>query len=310
MEKFYNIIYNNAESDEDIMNFKEELINYTNIINKELKKYIRKEKCLEEKLNNSVEYSLMAGGKRLRPILMLATYKLFRNDYERCFPFAISIEMIHNFSLIHDDLPDIDNDDFRHGKPTNHKKFNPATAILAGDSLLNYAYLTLSKELKKDLSKTKIECFYELSNATDRMILGEYIDTEYEGKKVLENQLEYMHKNKTGALIKAAIRIGAILAEASEDDIEKLSSFAERIGLAFQIKDDILSEIGDEKILGKPVGNDKKLKKCTYVSKYGLKQSEKLLDNNIKEALEILDYFGTKTKFLRNLTLYIKNRNK
>ena len=292
------------------MEFKEELRQYNDIINKELEKYIRKNECLEHKLNESVEYSLMAGGKRLRPTLMLATYKLFKEDYEKCMPYAVAMEMIHNFSLIHDDLPGIDNDDFRHGKPTNHKQFNEATAILAGDSLLNYAYLTISRDMQKEMLNEKILAFYEISSAVDRMIIGEYVDTEYEGKKALEDELEYMHKNKTGALIRASVRIGAILGSAKEKDLNNLTLFAEKIGLAFQIKDDILSEIGNEKILGKPVGNDKKRNKCTYVSKYGLEKSIEELDKNINESLIILKDYGEEAEFLRKLAIYIKDRNK
>ncbi len=292
------------------MVFKEELKQYSDLIDNELEKYIRKDKCLEQKLNESVKYSLMAGGKRIRPTLMIATYKLFKEDYEKCFPFAVAMEMIHNFSLIHDDLPGIDNDDFRHGKPTNHKQFNEATAILAGDSLLNYAYLIISQDLKNNMTKEKIEAFYELANAVDRMIIGEYVDTEYEGKKVLEDELEYMHKNKTGALIRASVRIGAILANAEKEDLKKLTLFAEKIGLAFQIRDDILSEIGNEKILGKPVGNDKKRKKCTYVSKYGLKKAEEELNKNIDEAINLINYYENKGEFFKNIANYIKDRNK
>ena len=292
------------------MEFKEELRQYNDIINKELEKYNRKNECLEHKLNESVEYSLMAGGKRLRPTLMLATYKLFKEDYEKCMPYAVAMEMIHNFSLIHDDLPGIDNDDFRHGKPTNHKQFNEATAILAGDSLLNYAYLTISRDMQKEMLNEKILAFYEISSAVDRMIIGEYVDTEYEGKKALEDELEYMHKNKTGALIRASVRIGAILGSAKEKDLNNLTLFAEKIGLAFQIKDDILSEIGNEKILGKPVGNDKKRNKCTYVSKYGLEKSIEELDKNINDSLIILKDYGEEAEFLRELAIYIKDRNK
>ena len=292
------------------MKFKEELKQYNYLINNELEKYIRKNNCLEKKLNESVEYSLMAGGKRLRPTLMLATYKLFKSDFSECLPFAVAMEMIHNFSLIHDDLPGIDNDDFRHGKPTNHKKFNEATAILAGDSLLNYAYLIISKDMHKNYSCKKIECLYELSKAVDRMIIGEYVDTEYEGKQALVDELEYMHKNKTGALIISSVRIGAILAEADKKELEELTLFAEKLGLAFQIKDDILSEIGDEKKLGKPVGNDKKRGKCTYVSKYGLDKSNNELNKNIDEAIKIINTYGNKAEFLRNIAIYVKDREK
>ena len=292
------------------MNFKDELKNYATIIEKALEKHIRKQECLEKNLNKSVEYSLMAGGKRLRPTLILATYKLFKEDYNICMPYVVAIEMIHNFSLIHDDLPGIDNDDFRHGKPTNHKMFNEATAILAGDSLLNNAYLVISENLKKNLTKENIQCFYELSYAVDRMLIGEYVDTEYEGKQALIDELEYMHKNKTGALIRASVRIGAILAKANKEELENLTNYAEKIGLAFQIKDDILSETGDEKVLGKPVGNDKKRKKCTYISKYGLEKAEQELEKNIKEAINCLEPYGEKAEFLKDLAIYIGERNK
>ena len=304
------------------MDFKTELKMYQDIVNKELEKYIRKNKCIEKVLNSAMEYSLMAGGKRLRPILVIATYKLFKENIEECMPYAVAIEMVHNFSLIHDDLPGIDNDDFRHGKLTNHKKFNEATAILAGDSLLNNAYIIISKDLQQSLkeSKTeknqeeilnnKIKVFNEFSNAVDRMIAGEYVDTEYEGKDITTEDLDYIHQNKTGALLKLCVRMGAILANASEEDAKSLTIYAEKIGLAFQIKDDILSEEGDEKVLGKPVGNDKEMEKCTYVSKYGLQKSKEILENITNEAIQELDKYGEKAIFLKELAKYIQNRNK
>ena len=294
------------------MEFKEKLKIYQNKVNKELEKYIRKNECPEKILNNSMEYSLMAGGKRLRPILVIATYELFKKDIEKCLPYAVAIEMVHNFSLIHDDLPGIDNDDFRHGKPTNHKQFNEATAILAGDGLLNNAYMVISCDLKKskeDLD-TKLKVFNEFSYSVDRMIAGEYVDTEYEGKEIMEEYLDYIHINKTGALLKLCVRMGAMLANCAENDLNKLTNYAEKIGLAFQIKDDILSEEGNEEILGKPVGNDKELGKCTYVSKYGLNGAKEKLDIITKEAINELKEYGEKAEFLKQLALYIQNRNK
>ena len=295
------------------MEFKEQLKEYQEMINKEIKKYLRREDVPEKILNNSMEYSLMAGGKRIRPILVMATYKIFNENIEKCMPYALAIEMVHNFSLIHDDLPGIDNDDFRHGKPSNHKQFNEATAILAGDGLLNYAYIVVSEDLKKSNNeelKSKIQVFNEFSNAVDRMIAGEYVDTEYEGKQISDDYLEYIHKNKTGALLRLCVRMGAILAGASDIDLERLTSYSEKIGLAFQIKDDILSEEGDEKILGKPVGNDKELEKCTYVSKYGLDGAKDILEKITKEAIDEISIYGEKAEFLKQLALYIKNRNK
>ncbi len=296
------------------MDFKEELKHYQEIVNRELEKYIIKKECQEKKLNQSMEYSLMAGGKRLRPILVLSTYRLFREDIRKCFPYSVAIEMVHNFSLIHDDLPGIDNDDFRHGKLTNHKKFNEATAILAGDGLLNSAYIVISNDLKNTENKEeqvkKLQVFNEFALAVDRMIAGEYVDTEYEGKEITTEDLNYIHENKTGALLKLCVRMGAILGGANDKDLENLTSYAEKIGLAFQIKDDILSVEGDEKILGKPVGNDKKLEKCTYVSKYGIDKSKEILEKITKEAIKKLESFGSKAEFLRDLALYIENRNK
>lgn len=299
------------------MEFKENLKKYQNILNQELEKYIRKGKCPEEVLNNSMEYSLMAGGKRLRPILVLATYELFKKDYEECMPFAVAMEMVHNFSLIHDDLPEIDNDDFRHGKPTNHKQFGHATALLAGDGLLNQAYIVISDEILysienqyKENFRNKARAFNEFTKAVDRMIAGEYLDTELEGKNISKEMLEYIHANKTGALLKLCARMGAILADSSENDIERLSKYADKIGLAFQIKDDILSEEGNPEITGKPVGNDKKLGKCTYVSYYGLDGAKKELDKIVKEAIDELEIYGEKAEFLRQLAMYIKDRNK
>lgn len=299
------------------MEFKEKLKEYQILVNKELEKYVRKQECYEKNLNNSMEYSLMAGGKRLRAILVIDIYKLFRSDYEKCFPFSMALEMIHNFSLIHDDLPEIDNDDFRHGKPTNHKQFNHATALLAGDGLLNQAYIVISEELKKDMEnlnysdlKNKCRAFNEFTVAVDRMIAGEYLDTELENKQITKELLQYIHENKTGALLKLSVRMGAILAGAPEEEIENLSKFSEKIGLAFQIKDDILSEEGDQNVMGKPVGNDKELNKCTYVSYYGLEGAKEELNKTINDALEYLKPYGEKTKFLRELTIYIRDRNK
>lgn len=299
------------------MEFKEKLKNYQEIINNELEKHIRKQDCPERVLNESMEYSLMAGGKRLRPILTIATYELFEKDYKECIPFAVAIEMLHNFSLIHDDLPEVDNDDFRHGKPTNHKKFNHLTALLAGDGLLNQAYIVISETIintlnKKDINciKNRIEAFNEITKAIDKMIAGEYLDTELEEKHISEEMLKYIHKNKTGELWKVCVRNGAIIANAPKEDIERLSRYAEKIGLAFQIKDDILSKEGDPEITGKPVGNDKQRGKTTYVSYYGLDGAKQELNRIIKEAIEEIEVYGEKAEFLKQLAIYIKDRNK
>ncbi len=295
------------------MDFKQKLENYQKIINEELEKYMTEKDCPEKMLYQAMKYSVMAGGKRLRPILVIATYQLFNEDIEKCMPYAIAIEMVHNSSLIHDDLPGIDNDDIRHGKPTNHKQFNEATAILAGDTLQNKPYEIISQDLMEskpeELSK-KIRVLEEFAQATKNMLSGQFVDTQSEGKSISEETLKYIHQNKTGAFLKLCVRMGAILAKASEKDIENLSIYAEKIGLAFQIKDDILSEEGDEKTLGKPVGNDKKLEKCTYVAKYGLENAKEILRKTTKEAIARLEQYGQKAEFLKELALYIENRNK
>ena len=286
-------------------------------VDEELEKYLRKEECYEKVLNEALEYSLMAGGKRLRAILVIEAYKLFQEDYEKCLPFSMALEMVHNFSLIHDDLPEIDNDDFRHGKPTNHKKFNHATALLAGDYLFNNAYMVIGQELLRvsnsgdqaDLAN-KIRAFHEFSHAVDRMIAGEYLDTELEGQQIPLELLQYIHHNKTAELLKIALRMGAIIAGASEEDIENLSQYADRIGLAFQVKDDILSEEGNQEILGKPTGNDKEHQKCTYVSYYGLEGAKKELERLTQEALNYLEAYGEKGEFLKELTIYLQQREK
>ena len=296
------------------MDFKNELSKYQEQVNTELEKYLRKQDCPERILNSAMEYSLMAGGKRLRPTLVLSTYKLFNENLKEAMPYAISIEMVHNASLIHDDLPGIDNDDFRHGKLTNHKKFNEATAILAGDGLFNHAYIVISNDLlntknEQELNR-KLRIFNEFSVATDRMLAGEYLDTECEGKNISSEELKYIHKNKTGAYLRLCARMGAILGGATENQLEKITEYAEKIGLAFQIKDDILSEIGDEKITGKPVGEDREKGKCTYVSEYGLKKSKEILHQITNEAIGELDEFGEKAEFLASLARYIETRNK
>lgn len=296
------------------MNFKEELKGYADVVNNELKKYVNEVDCPEHILNDSMKYSLMAGGKRLRPVLILAAYNLFKDDTEKVYKYAVAMEMVHTFSLIHDDLPAIDNDDYRRGKLTNHKKFNEATAILAGDGLLNKAYNLLIEDiantLDQDEKNVKIVALYEMSYAIDRMIAGEYVDTEYEGKQISSEYLEYMHENKTGAIIKASVKIGAMLAGASNEEIEQLGLYAEKIGLAFQIKDDILSEIGNQEELGKPVGNDRERGKCTYVTKYGLEKAQKMLDDITNEAIEIIKNYDKNSEFLIELAKYISTRNK
>lgn len=281
--------------------FKEKLKKYTDDFNYELKKYIFDKHCLEARLYESMEYTLFSNGKRIRPILMMSVCDMFGQDIEKCFPYAVALEMIHNFSLIHDDLPGIDNDKFRHSKPTNHIAFDEATAILAGDNLLNIAYKIMINDIFNQTNKEseeKIKALKFISDAISKMIVGEYLDTIDEGKCIEKSELDYIHENKTGALIEAAIVCGGYLSFVSDEDLNNLKKYAKNIGLAFQIKDDILSEIGKHTKTGKPVGNDRKMKKCTYVTMYGVDKSYEILNILVEEAKSYLNIYKDKAKFL------------
>lgn len=294
------------------MDFKNELSKYQEQVNTELEKYLRKQDCPERILNSAMEYSLMAGGKRLRPTLVLSTYKLFNENLKEAMPYAISIEMVHNASLIHDDLPGIDNDDFRHGKLTNHKKFNEATAILAGDGLFNHAYIVISNDLlntknEQELNR-KLRIFKEFSVATDRMLAGEYLDTECEGKNISSEELKYIHKNKTGAYLRLCARMGAILGGATENQLEKITEYAEKIGLAFQIKDDILDVTSSTEVLGKNAKSDIENDKTNYISLFGIEKCINLCESLTNECLSLLESINGDTKALSELTNLLVKR--
>lgn len=288
---------------------KERLKECSELVNQEIEKLLLIKDCPEKTLRESMKYSLTAGGKRLRPALILEGYRLFRTDYKEALPFACAMEMIHTFSLIHDDLPAIDNDDLRRGKPTNHKVFGESTAILAGDALLNMAYECVAQNLSGDKNTSnKIKAFNILTNVTNNMIKGEFVDISLEGKKITESELMYMHDNKTAALIKGSLLIGATLAGASEKQLKVLEEYAEIIGVNFQIKDDILSEIGDEKVLGKPIGNDKIRGKCTFVTVFGLKEAKEKLEKYTMSAIEKIKELEVDTEFFEELAIFIKER--
>ena len=290
---------------------KERLVEYSNLVNSAFDKLLSIEEKPEKKLMEAMKYSVMAGGKRLRPALILEGYRLFKPDYEKALPFACAMEMVHTFSLIHDDLPAIDNDDFRRGKPTNHKVFGECTAILAGDGLLDSAYKVISNDMKSEENLVnKVKAFDIFSSGVFDMIKGEFVDTDLEGKDISMEELMYMHNNKTGALIKASLLIGATLADADKESLDVLKKYAEIIGLTFQIKDDILSETGDEKILGKPVGHDSINGKRTFVTMLGLDEANRRLDELTSEAVEVLSSIPNKdVEFLRELAIFIKERN-
>lgn len=291
---------------------KERLSEYSKLVNDAVDKFFIIEDLPEKKLKESMKYSLTAGGKRIRPALVFEGYRIFKSDYEKVLSFALAMEMVHTFSLIHDDLPAIDNDDFRRGKPTNHKVYGECTALLAGDGLLDYAYKIISDDMVNGENiANKVKAFNIFSNNVFNMIKGEFVDTDLEGKEVTMDELMYMHNNKTGALIKASLLMGAVLADASERELEALEEYASIIGLTFQIKDDILSETGDELILGKPVGHDSKSGKRTFVTVLGLLEAKRWLEELTEKAVNVLDKISDRNiEFLKELAIFIKERDK
>ena len=276
------------------------------LINQELTKIYQEKSALSSNLAKAMNYSLMAGGKRLRPILMMAAADAVGADGEKFLNISTSIEMIHTYSLIHDDLPAMDNDDYRRGKLTNHKVFGEGVAILAGDALLTMAFEVIAKAKDID-SEVKLKVIKEMSHASgaEGMVGGQVIDLESEGKRIDLETLKKMHSAKTGALFCCAIRSGAILAGANDKQLEALTNYARQFGLAFQITDDILDVIGDEASIGKPVGSDEKNHKSTYVTLGSLEFAQKLAQEAVDKAKNALADFGKEADFLRELVEYL-----
>jgi len=254
-------------------------------------------------------YSLEVGGKRVRPILMLLTYAMYKKDCRNVLPFAAALEMIHTYSLIHDDLPCMDNDDLRRGKPTNHKIYGEAIAVLAGDGLLNEAMIIMLNQcLDGSLNKVKASALIAEASGANGMIAGQICDISSEGVSISEEELLYMHRNKTGQLIKVAIVSGAILGNANQEDISHLKEFGDKLGLAFQIKDDILDVIGDVAILGKNVKSDEGNNKTTFVTMYGLEKCKNKCNDLTRECFEILKKLKVNTKYLEEVTEFLLKR--
>lgn len=297
--------------------FKDILNNKVNEAYDLIKEFLPKEEGLQKRVAESMNYSFNSGGKRLRPMFMMESYRLFGGeDLSKIAPFMAAIEMIHTYSLIHDDLPAMDNDDYRRGRLTNHKMFDEATAILAGDGLLNYAFETLSLAMKKEedplILKRMVSAFEVLSRKAgiNGMIGGQIVDLEMEHKKdVSLDTLLFIHKCKTAALIEASLMTGAIMAGADDENISKIEKAGYNTGLAFQIQDDILDVTGDFKTLGKSVGSDEKNEKITYVSLKGLKESEEEQKRLSEEAVEIVKEIGNGDTFLSDLIEYLITRN-
>ena len=281
------------------------------LINRELDGIYAENTALNTTLAKSMNYSLMAGGKRLRPILVMAAADAVGADGEKFLHLATSIEMIHTYSLIHDDLPAMDNDDYRRGKLTNHKVFGDGIAVLAGDALLTMAFEVIADSPNVDTEK-KLKVIKEMSHAAgaEGMVGGQVIDLESEGKKINMDTLRKMHSAKTGALFCAAIRSGAILGGATDKQLADLTQYARQFGLAFQITDDILDVTGDEASIGKPVGSDEKNHKSTYVTLGSLESARELAQKAVDEAKKALADFGKEADFLRELVDYLISRKK
>lgn len=268
------------------------------------------------KVYNAMQYSLEAGGKRLRPVLLLSACEFCEGDIYQALPYACAIEMIHTYSLIHDDLPSMDNDDFRRGKLSNHKVYGEAMAILAGDGLLNTAMEIICSDILSsttdlEITRKKVLAASEIFEASGckGMIGGQAADIESEKKELSEGFLDYIHTKKTSALLTACMRAGAILGNANDEVLADLTEFAQNMGLAFQITDDILDVCGNQQLMGKAVGSDEKLNKMTYPSLYGIENSKAKVKELEKKSLLILDKYSEKSNFLKNLLLYLTDRS-
>ncbi len=299
------------------MNFNEKLDQKTSRVEKILKEYLPEETGYQKRLVEAMNYSVMAGGKRLRPILMEESFLLFGGKGRVIEPFMAALEMIHNYSLVHDDLPAMDNDEYRRGRKTTWKVYGDGMAVLAGDGLLNLAFETAA--LAFDLTENQEE-MKQAARALKilgqkagiyGMIGGQCADIEAEeGRQVTRELLLFIHENKTAALIQAAMMIGAVLAGADEKSVAAMEKAAYNIGIAFQIQDDILDVTSTTEVLGKPVGSDEKNSKLTYVALHGLEESKEEVKNLSKEALLFLSSFENRNEFLEELVNSLITREK
>lgn len=283
-----------------------------------LKTFLPEEKGYQKTVIEAMNYSILAGGKRLRPVLMAETYRMFGGDGKIIEPFMAAIEMIHTYSLVHDDLPAMDNDEYRRGRKTTWKVYGDGMGILAGDALLNYAFETALNAFKLTDKKTGASSVAEALSVLAQkagiygMIGGQTADVEAEeqNEPLTAAQLLFIHEHKTAALIQAAMMAGAILAGADEADVKSIEKCAYNIGIAFQIQDDILDVIGDSEELGKAVGSDESNNKQTYVTVNGLEKSSEDVEKMSNEAVRILDSFDGEHEFLRELILMLIHRRK
>ena len=296
-----------------LVNFQEELNKRTQAAEEILKKYLPEEEGFALTMAQAMNYSMLAGGKRLRPVLMLETYRLFGGEEEVVEPFMAAMEMIHTHSLIHDDLPALDNDDYRRGRLTTHKVYGEAMGVLSGVALLNYAYEVMLTAFDRTGEKDRV--IKGLRIMADKtgihgMLGGQSVDVENDGKPVDREVLDYIYQNKTSALIECAMMTGAVLAGATEEAVKVIEEAARNIGLAFQIQDDILDVTSTSEELGKPVHSDEKNHKVTYVTLFGLDGAREEAAKLSEKAVRLLESLEQKNEFLNLLVANLVNRRK
>lgn len=294
-------------------NFGEQLKIQTEYVENIIYKYCPKEEGLQKLIFEAVNYSLKSGGKRLRPMLLLETLKMFGGDENEAYPFMAAMEMIHTYSLVHDDLPAMDNDIYRRGRKTTHAQFGEDIGVLAGDALLNLAYETMSNavvESAEPLKAAKAMQVIAKKAGVYGMVGGQTVDVINEGKALSLDTLNFIHNLKTAALIEGSMMAGAILAGADEREVNTIQNIAKNVGIAFQIQDDILDVTSTTEVLGKPVLSDEKNNKSTYVTLMGIEASKVQVEKYSNEALELLDNLDKDNEFLRTLIIKLINREK
>ena len=296
------------------MNFKEEYQKRTELIEDILQKYLPEQTGYQKVIMEAMEYSLMAGGKRLRPMLMRESFELFGGKGKRIEPFMAAIEMIHTYSLVHDDLPAMDNDDYRRGRKTTHVVYGEDMGILAGDALLNYAFETACTAFELE-PENSLMIGRALKILADKagiygMIGGQVVDVKESGRRITGDVLDFIYRLKTGALIEASLMVGAVLAGASDEEVSKIEEIAGKVGMAFQIQDDILDVTSTTEMLGKPVHSDEKNEKTTYVTLRGIDESREEVKRLTSEALDTLKEMQNEDMFLNELLEWLVYREK
>lgn len=293
------------------MELKQLLNEKIQFVDENLKKYLPQESEYPNIIFQAMHYSIFAGGKRLRPIMLLSVCEAMGGKIEKAIPFACAIEMIHTYSLIHDDLPAMDNDDYRRGIPTSHKKFGEDIAILAGDALLHHSFEIMANACCKYNELNCVKAMQAISHGAGvyGMLSGQVVDVISEGKQIDRKTLDFIHKNKTAAMIEGALKAGAILADATEKQVEQFRLAGEKIGIAFQIQDDILDVTSTLEELGKPIHSDEKNEKTTYVTLFGIEKSKQIVEQLSNEAITILESLLPPNDFLIDLTKYLIKRS-